>query len=54
MQPNNVIYEEAVMKIREDVATGQQPNLRCVPIVFHHGGQMVAIGEESGALMYAR
>ena len=49
---NNVIYEQAVMKIREDVATGQQLQFamrasnRFPPMAV----QMVAIGEESGAL----
>ncbi|ENW98825.1 hypothetical protein F900_02913 [Acinetobacter modestus] len=49
---NNVVYENAVMKIREDVATGQQLQFamrasnRFPPMAI----QMVAIGEESGAL----
>ena len=40
------------MKIREDVATGQQLHLRCVYInkFPSMAVQMVAIGEESGAL----
>ena len=49
---NNVIYEEAVMKIREDVATGQQLQfaMRVSNRFPSMAIQMVAIGEESGAL----
>lgn len=49
---NNVIYEEAVMKIREDVATGQQLQfaMRASNLFPSMAVQMVAIGEESGAL----
>lgn len=49
---NNVVYEEAVMKIREDVATGQQLNfsMRLTEKFPSMAIQMVAIGEESGAL----
>jgi hypothetical protein len=49
---NNVVYEEAVMKIREDVATGQQLQfaMRATNKFPSMAVQMVAIGEESGAL----
>lgn len=49
---NNVIYEKAVMKIREDVATGQQLQfaMRVSNRFPSMAIQMVAIGEESGAL----
>ncbi|WP_160232118.1 type II secretion system F family protein [Acinetobacter indicus] len=49
---NNVVYEEAVMKIREDVATGQQLQfaMRVTDKFPSMAVQMVAIGEESGAL----
>ena len=49
---NNVIYEDAVMKIREDVATGQQLqfSMRTSNLFPTMAVQMVAIGEESGAL----
>ncbi|MDC5095919.1 type II secretion system F family protein [Acinetobacter baumannii] len=49
---NNVIYEKAVMKIREDVATGQQLQfaMRISNRFPSMAIQMVAIGEESGAL----
>jgi type IV pilus assembly protein PilC len=49
---NNVVYEQAVMKIREDVATGQQLNfaMRISNKFPAMAVQMVAIGEESGAL----
>jgi type IV pilus assembly protein PilC len=49
---NNVVYEQAVMKIREDVATGQQLNfaMRATNKFPAMAIQMVAIGEESGAL----
>ena len=49
---NNVIYEEAVMKIRDDVATGQQLqfSMRSTNLFPSMAVQMVAIGEESGAL----
>ena len=49
---NNVVYEQAVMKIREDVATGQQLNfaMRVSNKFPSMAVQMVAIGEESGAL----
>ncbi|MEG0344110.1 MAG: type II secretion system F family protein, partial [Acinetobacter sp.] len=49
---NNVVYEQAVMKIREDVATGQQLNfaMRVTNRFPSMAIQMVAIGEESGAL----
>ena len=49
---NNVVYEEAVMKIREDVSTGQQLQfaMRSSNLFPAMAIQMVAIGEESGAL----
>ncbi|NHB58101.1 type II secretion system F family protein [Acinetobacter sp. 194] len=49
---NNVIYEEAVMKIRDDIATGQQLQfaMRATNLFPSMAVQMVAIGEESGAL----
>ncbi|TXJ09305.1 MAG: type II secretion system F family protein [Acinetobacter sp.] len=49
---NNVIYEQAVMGIREDVATGQQLQfaMRQTQKFPSMAIQMVAIGEESGAL----
>jgi len=49
---NNVVYEEAVMRIREDVATGQQLQfaMRATNKFPSMAVQMVAIGEESGAL----
>jgi len=49
---NNVVYEDAVMKIREDVATGQQLQfaMRTTNRFPSMAIQMVAIGEESGAL----
>ena len=49
---NNVVYEEAVMKIRDDVSTGQQLQfaMRASNRFPSMAIQMVAIGEESGAL----
>ncbi|MCJ8145537.1 type II secretion system F family protein [Acinetobacter sp. A3.8] len=49
---NNVIYEKAVMRIRDDVATGQQLqfSMRQTQLFPSMAVQMVAIGEESGAL----
>ncbi|WP_445114824.1 type II secretion system F family protein [Acinetobacter sp. WZC-1] len=49
---NNVVYEQAVMKIRDDVATGQQLQfaMRASNLFPSMAVQMVAIGEESGAL----
>ena len=49
---NNVLFEEAVMKIRDDVATGQQLQfaMRATNRFPSMAIQMVAIGEESGAL----
>lgn len=49
---NNVIYREAVMRIREDVSTGQQLQfaMRSTNRFPSMAIQMVAIGEESGAL----
>ena len=49
---NNVVYEQAVLKIRDDVATGQQLQfaMRVTDKFPAMAVQMVAIGEESGAL----
>ncbi|AYA03055.1 type II secretion system F family protein [Acinetobacter sp. WCHAc010034] len=49
---NNVVYETAVLKIREDVATGQQLQfaMRITDKFPSMAVQMVAIGEESGSL----
>jgi type IV pilus assembly protein PilC len=49
---NNVVYEEAVLKIRDDVSTGQQLQfaMRATNKFPSMAIQMVAIGEESGAL----
>lgn len=49
---NNVVYEEAVMRIRDDVSTGQQLQfaMRATNLFPSMAIQMVAIGEESGAL----
>lgn len=48
----NVVYSDAVHKIREDVATGHQLQLamRQTNLFPHMVIQMTAIGEESGAL----
>ncbi len=48
----NVVYSDAVLKMREDVATGQSLTLsmKQQPLFPHMVNQMVAIGEESGAL----
>ena len=49
---NNVVFETAVLKIKEDVATGQQLQfaMRMTNLFPSMAVQMVAIGEESGAL----
>ena len=49
---NNVVYETAVLKIRDDVATGQQLQfaMRATNKFPSMAVQMVAIGEESGSL----
>jgi type IV pilus assembly protein PilC len=49
---NNVVYEQAVLKIRDDVSTGQQLQfaMRATNKFPSMAIQMVAIGEESGAL----
>ena len=49
---NNHVYEDAVLKIREDVASGQQLQfaMRRTEKFPTMAIQMVAIGEESGAL----
>ncbi|MCK5830330.1 MAG: type II secretion system F family protein [Methylococcales bacterium] len=48
----NIIFYEAVMKIRDDVSTGQrlQFSMQQVGIFPHMVVQMVAIGEESGKI----
>ncbi|MFA5983076.1 MAG: type II secretion system F family protein [Methylococcaceae bacterium] len=48
----NIIYAEAVLKMREDVATGQrlQFAMQQVKLFPHMVMQMVAIGEESGSM----
>ena len=48
----NIIYSEAVMKMREDVATGQrlQYAMQQVNLFPHMVQQMIAIGEESGSI----
>ncbi len=48
----NVVYKDAVLKIRDEVATGQQLGfaMRQAGIFPSMALQMVAIGEESGAL----
>jgi type IV pilus assembly protein PilC len=48
----NIIYQEAVLKMREEVATGQalQLAMRQRNLFPHMVIQMTAIGEESGAL----
>ncbi len=48
----NVVYRTAILKIRDDVTTGMQMNLamQSVGIFPNMVVQMVAIGEESGAL----
>ena len=49
---NNVVYRKAVMQIRDDVSTGQQLQfaMRTTNVFPSMAIQMVAIGEESGAL----
>ncbi|PLY17209.1 MAG: type II secretion system protein F [Sedimenticola sp.] len=48
----NMVYSDAVMRMREDVATGQslQLTMKQQGLFPHMVIQMVAIGEESGAL----
>lgn len=48
----NVVYRDAILRIRDDVATGQQLGfaMRQTGIFPSMALQMVAIGEESGAL----
>ena len=48
----NVIYTDAILRIREDVSTGQQLNfsMRNTGVFPNMMVQMTAIGEESGAL----
>lgn len=48
----NVVYRDAILRIRDDVATGVQMNasIRATGVFPSMVSQMVAIGEESGAL----
>ena len=48
----NIVYYEATMKIRDDVSTGTQMNLsmKNTGVFPNMVVQMVAIGEESGAI----
>jgi type IV pilus assembly protein PilC len=48
----NIIYSEAVMKMREEVATGQRLQVAMLQTQLfpHMVQQMVAIGEESGSM----
>jgi type IV pilus assembly protein PilC len=48
----NSVYQEAVLKIRDDVSTGQQLNfsMKSTGVFPNMIIQMVAIGEEAGAL----
>ncbi len=48
----NVVYRNAILKIRDDVSTGVQMNasIRATGVFPSMVSQMVAIGEESGAL----
>ena len=48
----NIMYSEAVLKMREEVATGQRLQFAMLQtILFPHSvQQMIAIGEESGSL----
>ncbi|TXK65025.1 type II secretion system F family protein [Alkalisalibacterium limincola] len=48
----NIVYEDAVLKIRDDIAVGYQMHLAMAQVNLfpHMVTQMVAIGEEAGAL----
>lgn len=48
----NIVYEDAVLRIRDDIAVGYQMNLAMAQVNLfpHMVTQMVAIGEEAGAL----
>jgi type IV pilus assembly protein PilC len=48
----NIVYEEAVLKIRDDVATGQrlQRSMEQTSLFPNMVIQMIAVGEESGSL----
>jgi type IV pilus assembly protein PilC len=48
----NIVFEEAILKMRDQVSTGQQLNLAMLQASLfpNMATQMVAIGEESGAL----
>lgn len=49
---NNVVYRDGVMRIKEDISTGQQLQfaMRATNLFPSMAIQMVSIGEESGAL----
>ncbi len=49
---NNVVYHDAVLKIRDQIATGEQLQfaMRASQLFPSMANQMVAIGEEAGAL----
>lgn len=48
----NIVYKEAVLKVRDDVSTGQQLqfSMRATGVFPAMAVQMVAIGEEAGSL----
>ena len=48
----NIVYEEAVLKIRDEVATGQrlQRSMEQTQLFPNMVNQMIAVGEESGSL----
>ncbi|MBQ0754920.1 MAG: type II secretion system F family protein [Gammaproteobacteria bacterium] len=48
----NIVYKEAILRVRDDVSTGQQLQfaMRATGVFPNMALQMVAIGEESGAL----
>ena len=48
----NIVYEEAVLKIRDDVSTGQrlQRSMEQTGLFPNMVIQMIAVGEESGSL----
>jgi type IV pilus assembly protein PilC len=48
----NIVYSDAILKMRDDIATGQQLQfaMQQAKIFPHMVVQMVAIGEESGAI----
>ncbi|MEJ2275083.1 MAG: type II secretion system F family protein, partial [Woeseiaceae bacterium] len=48
----NIVYEEAVLKMRDEVATGQrlQQAMENTDLFPNMVNQMIAVGEESGSL----